>query len=112
MIGDHDDPALARLWRGISSETPAPALDAHILQAARVERQRRRLVPLTAALAACLVLALYAAQRGLVAERHASDTFGLYEEGITAVPVNSAVMEQRMIRQMPGGSEYSEVVYP
>ena len=114
MTGDPDDPLVARTWRGISSETPAAALDALILKAAREQHRRRQLVPLAAALAACLVLAVYAAQRGLAPEQPVAmpDTFGLYEEGITAVPVNSDAVEQKLIRQMPGGAEYSKVVYP
>ena len=48
MSGDHDDPRIARLWREVSSEAPAPLLDARILRAARLQQRRRFLVPLAA----------------------------------------------------------------
>ena len=112
MTGDHDDPALVRLWRGISSETPAPALDAHILKAARLQQQRRRFVPLAAALAACLVLAVYALQmQPQQAGLPDTSTFGLYE-GRAGAPLTHGGATQQMIRQMRGGSAYADIVDP
>jgi hypothetical protein len=113
MSPEHDDPLLARLWRGVSDETPAPLLDARILQAARLQHQRRRVLPLAAALAACLVLGIAAVQLQSATENlPVTSTVGLYDEGITAVPVNSEAVQQRFIRQLPGGTESSEVLHP
>jgi hypothetical protein len=116
MNGDHDDPLIARLWRDVSSEAPAPLLDARILRAARAQQRRSRLLPLAAALAACLVLTLYATQ---YLNRTAPDMAGpavavsrLYEVRATAALSNPQTMHEMQLRQMPGGSEYSEIVYP
>jgi hypothetical protein len=116
MSGDHDDPLIARLWRDISSEAPAPLLDARIMRAARLQQRRQRLMPLAAALAACLMLTLYAVQFQPTPSQQAklpdTSTFGL-DEGRAGVPrAASHAAQQMMIRQMPGGSAYAEVVYP
>jgi hypothetical protein len=116
MSGDHDDPLIARLWRDVSSEAPAPLLDARILQAARLQQRRRRLMPLAAALAACLVLALAATQylnRAVPdAVRPAMAVSRLYEARATAELSNPQTMHEMQLRQMPGGSEVSEIVQP
>jgi hypothetical protein len=115
MNPEHDDPVIARLWRGVSAETPDMLLDVRILNAAHVQQQRRRLVPLAAALAACLVLALYALQMQSAPRQQAAlpdtSTFGLYE-GRAGAPLADSEAMQQMIRQQPGGSAYSEIVYP
>jgi hypothetical protein len=116
MNGDHDDPLIARLWRDVSSEAPAPLLDARIMQAARLQQRRHRLLPLAAALAACLVLTLYATQylnRAVPeAARPAVSVSRLYEARATAELANPQTMHELQLRQMPGGSEVSEIVYP
>lgn len=114
MSGDHDDPRLARLWRDISSEAPAPLLDARILHAARAQQRRHRLVPLAAALAACLVLTLYATQymNRAVPEAPVIPVSRLSEVRATAELSDPQAMHELQMRQMPGGSEYSEIVQP
>ena len=106
MSPDHDDPLIARLWRDASSEMPHALLDARILHAARAQHQRRRFLPLAAAMAACLALALYVVPLQPTPPPQMAlpdtSTFGLYE-GRAGVPP-AAAMQQMMIRQMPGGS--------
>src|SRR5262245_37415747 len=106
MSRGHDDPLITRLWREASAETPAALLDARILQAARLQQRRRRFVPLAAALAACLVLTLYAVPLQPVPRATLPDTssFGLYEGRAGATSAASTAMQEMMIRQMPGGS--------
>ncbi len=117
MTGDHDDPRIARLWRDVASEVPTPLLDARILEAARAQQRRRRLMPLAAALAACLVLTFYAIQfqRTLPPQQATlpdTSTFGLNEGRAGVMPAASYAAQQATIRQMPGGSAYAEIVYP
>ena len=84
---DDDDTGLLRLWRDQAHETPDALLDHRILNAAQIHRQRRRLLPLAGAMAACLVLGLVMVRLQPVA-KHApapamaaidTSTFGLYE---------------------------------
>jgi hypothetical protein len=110
MIPDHDDPMIAKAWRDISNETPGALLDARIIQAARLQRQRRRIMPWAAALAACLVLAIYAGQMQPAPEP--ADPASRRQKGATPTLADPEAMRQMMIRQMPGGSEFSEYVSP
>jgi hypothetical protein len=106
---DHD---LLRAWREHARETPGELLDRRVLGAARAHERRRRLLPLAAAMAACLVLALYGtwlqqADSPAPVSRLDTSTFGLYVGRVGLPPDPEA---QAMIRQMPGGDVSGAVV--
>jgi hypothetical protein len=68
-------------------------------------------VPLAAAMAACLALAVYAGwprPAAMPVARPAAAKAALYDA--TAVLADPDAMHQMMIRQMPGGSGSAEVV--
>ncbi len=79
---DGEDHDLLRAWRGEVRETPGELLDRRILNAAESHRRRGRILPLVAAMAACLVLALYSQRVERASTPVAqldTSTFGLYE---------------------------------
>jgi hypothetical protein len=110
MTRFEEDDSLAKIWRGIGADAPDAVLDARILAAARAQRRRRLLAPIGALLAACLVLAIFVSwpqptplpKPGLPSA---------HEAGVTAIVADPEAMHQMMIRQMPGGSAYSEIVH-
>ena len=114
-----EDPAIARLWRGVSGETPGAMLDARILQAARTQHLRRRWLPLVgAAMAACLVLALHGLQSRPMPQATLPDTstFGLYEgrAGVSLAGTDAldrVALDQMTIRQLSGGPRYQSAGY-
>ena len=82
---DEDDSALLRAWRDAPQDAPGDLIDRRVLRAAEEQHRRRRGVPLAAALAACLVLAIYSLREPLVTAPAAvppqldTSSFGLYE---------------------------------
>jgi hypothetical protein len=114
MTSDEDDHDLLRAWRREARETPGDLLDRRVLKAAQAAQARRRLLPLAAAMAACLVLALYAGRLAQTppaspppSARLDTSTFGLYV-GRTGAPPDAAT--EAMIRQQPGGVSSSAMV--
>ena len=102
---DGDDHDLLRAWRGEAREAPGDLLDRRILRAAEAQRRRRRALPLAAAMAACLVLALYAVRpQQLPAPASQPNKTIAYQNDTTALLADPEAMRQMMIRQMPGGS--------
>lgn len=90
---------------------PGELLDRRILKAAETQYQRRRILPLAAALAACLMLALYTerlhhAVAPAAAAQLDTSTFGLYEGR------GYAQARPIAIHQRPGGFGSDEVVSP
>jgi hypothetical protein len=114
MMPGEDDRDLLRGWRGTARETPGAVLDRCVLQAARAQAARRHLLPLAAALAACLALAVYAvlphrASPPPVAKLDTS-TFGLYEGRMPGTMADPEMTRQMILGQMPGASSTSEIV--
>jgi len=62
-MSDEDDFDLLRAWRGQPDQAPDDLLDRRILKAAQAQRARRAALPLAAAMAACLLLAVYAVRQ-------------------------------------------------
>ncbi len=113
MSGDSDDPVIARLWRDVSSEMPGTPLDRRILTAARARAQRRTWLPLAAAMAACLVLAVTMMPARRPPALPEGYTYGLDLGSLEAEGrANAEAAQQQMIREMPGGSLYSKISYP
>ena len=109
-MNDDDDRDLLRAWRDAGQEGPGELLDRRILAAARAQQTRRRTLPLAAALAACLVLALYAERSRTVTTPPAKPDMsmaGLYEGRSADLLADPEAMQQMMIRNMPGGSSTS-----
>ncbi len=110
MTPDEDDD-VAALYRASAREMPNAVIDACILAAARAQQVRRRQIPmLFAAMAACLVLAVYTGLAGRapmpppMPRRIDTSTFGLDEGRAAVILSDPEAMRQAMIRQMPGGS--------
>lgn len=111
MIPDEDDHDLLRAWQQQAHEAPGELLDRRILTAARMHRARRQLLPLAAALAACLMLAIYAGRWMQTPQppRAApldTSTFGLYV-GRVGLPPDPET--QAMMRQVPGATSSAAV---
>jgi hypothetical protein len=105
-MSDEDDFDLLHAWRGQPDEVPDELLDRRILKAAQAQRARRAALPLAAALAACLLLTVYAERQERVvapAPAVALDTsaFGLDDGRGPAVLADLDGMDQRMIRHAP-----------
>jgi hypothetical protein len=81
-MSDSEDHDLLRAWRGEARDVPGELLDKRVLKAAQTQHQRRRALPLAAAMAACVMLALYVQRPQQVAVPGVqldTSTFGLYE---------------------------------
>lgn len=117
-MSDDDDHALANMWRDVSRDTPDPLLDARILAAARAQQRRRHIAPLAAALAACLVLALYVSlSAGKPVTPHYApvpgiETFGMQAGRELAILSDAGAMRQMLPHKPPGGPNPSDVVHP
>jgi hypothetical protein len=106
-MNDEDDRELLRAWRDAARDDPGELLDRRILSAARAHRARRSALPVAAALAACLVLALYAERQQQqapkpipVAELDPA-TIGLYEGRSADILASPAAMQDIMLHQPP-----------
>jgi hypothetical protein len=98
---DGDDHDLLHAWRGAAQETPGDLLDRRILAVARAHRARRLALPLAAAMAACLVLALYAERPQMAAPPKSAAmpdpaTYGLYAGREVALLSDPVAMKQVM----------------
>ena len=110
MSPDEDDHDLLQAWRGAPQQTPGDLLDRRILAVARAHHARRLALPLAAAMAACLVLVLYAERQERVAAPAppaALDTsaFGLDAGRGTAVLADLEDVDQRMMRPVPANGD-------
>lgn len=109
MPGEDDDPDLLKSYRSVAREAPDRALDRQILAAASALRARQRQLPLLLALAACLLIALYAA---LLTHAPAPAAprdprlaqAGLYEGRAAQFLSDPELMRQSALGQMPGGA--------
>ena len=108
MMPDEDDFDVLRAWREEAREAPGELLDRRVLKAAQAQQARRRAVlPLAAAMAACLALLLFAQRpqpvtapaktvQPMAAAMPLSDT--------SRILADPGAMEQLTIHNMPGGS--------
>ena len=109
-MSDEDDFDLLRAWRGQPDQVPDDLLDRRILKAAQAQRARRSALPLAAAMAACLLLAVYAVrqERAVMPAPAAvaldTSAFGFDEGRGTAVLADLEDVDQRMMRHVPAES--------
>jgi predicted membrane-bound mannosyltransferase len=117
-MNDQDDPDLLRAWRDAAQDAPGEMLDRRILSAARAHQARRRVLPLAAALAACLVVAFYAERQQQKAPRPVpvaeldTATIGLYEGRSADISASAEAMQEIMIHQAPVGSGAIKALSP
>jgi hypothetical protein len=117
-MNDQDDPDLLRAWRDAAQDAPGEMLDRRILSAARAHQARRRVLPLAAALAACLVVAFYAERQQQKAPKPIpvaeldTATIGLYEGRSADISANPEAMQEIMIHQAPVGSGAIKALSP
>jgi len=109
MTPDEDDFDLLRAWREEAREAPGELLDRRVLKAAQAQQARRRAVlPLAAAMAACLALLLFAQRPqpvtapAKIVQPMAAAAMPLSET--SRILADPAAMEQLTIHNMPGGS--------
>jgi hypothetical protein len=109
--GEDDDLDLLKSYRSVPREMPDAALDRRILSAASAFRARRRQLPLLLAVAACLLIALYAAlprpgsTPSVAPPSPELAEAGLYDGRVAQFLSDPEAMRQSAIRQMPGGSD-------
>lgn len=105
-MSDEEDFELLRAWRDAPRDAPDELLDRRILHAAQNHRRRRAVLPLAAAMAACLVLAFYALRPGqIIAPAPVmpldTATIGLYEGRSSGVAADSDAMQAMLVRRTP-----------
>ena len=98
-----DDHDLLRAWRTQARDLPDEIIDRRVLKAAERQRLRRHALPLAAALAACLALALYGARPQPVAPPVATRTMMDYSQ-TSAILSNPDAMEELRTRNLPGSA--------
>lgn len=117
-MNDEDDRDLLRAWRDAGQDAPGELLDTRILAAARAQQARRPVLPLLAAVAACLVLVLFSLERQQQAPRPvpvaALDpaTVGLYEGRGSDILASPGAMQDIMIHPAPAGSDRLKAFSP